>query len=69
MIEFNWYCANKKQDPDNIAFQQKFILDGMVKAGLIENDGWKQIRKLAHNFEVDKNNPRVEIILSEYNAI
>lgn len=69
VIEFNWYCANKKQDPDNIAFQQKFILDGMVKAGLIENDGWKQISKLVHHFEVDKNNPRVEIILNEYKAI
>lgn len=60
-VRFEWYCANKKQDPDNIAFQKKFILDGMVQAKLIQNDGWKQILGFEDVFRIDKENPRVEI--------
>lgn len=60
-LKFTWYCENRKQDPDNIAFQKKFILDGMVEAKFIENDGWKQILGFSDDFKIDKNNPRVEI--------
>ena len=49
-IEFVWHELNKKRDPSNIAFAKKFIEDGMVKAGLLENDGHKQIRKLSDRF-------------------
>lgn len=60
-LKFTWYCENRKQDPDNIAFQKKFVLDGMIKAKFIENDGWKQILGFSDHFEIDKDNPRVEI--------
>ena len=64
-LNITWYYKNKKQDPDNIAVGQKILLDGMVHAEIIENDGWKQIKGFSHNFEVDKENPRVEILISE----
>ncbi len=33
-----------KRDPSNIAAAAaKFIEDGLIKAGVIENDGWKQV--------------------------
>lgn len=60
-LKFTWYCKDKRQDPDNIAFQKKFVLDGMVKAGFIENDGWQQVLGFEDYFQVDKSNPRVEI--------
>jgi Holliday junction resolvase RusA-like endonuclease len=60
-LKFNWYMPNKKQDPDNISFQKKFVLDGMIKAKFLENDGWKQILGFSDYFDVDKDNPRVEI--------
>ena len=44
---------------------QKFIIDGLVKAGVLKNDGWAQIGDLNHSFEVDKENPRIEVILEE----
>ena len=47
---FTWYCANQKRDPDNIASAVKFILDAMVAAGTIPNDGWKQVGNLSHRF-------------------
>lgn len=35
---------NRKRDPDNIsAGAVKMLLDGLRKAGALENDGWKQV--------------------------
>lgn len=64
-VHFTWICKNKKKDPDNIAFAKKFILDGLVKAGVLENDGWKHIKGFTDMFKVDKDNPRVEVWLEE----
>lgn len=60
-LKFTWFDKDRKKDPDNIAFQKKFVLDGMVAAGFMENDGWKQIKGFSDYFFVDKENPRVEI--------
>ncbi|NFO72141.1 Holliday junction resolvase [Clostridium botulinum] len=64
-LDITWYCKNKRKDKDNIAAGIKFILDGLVKAKVIENDGWKEINNFTHKFEVDKNNPRTEIEIVE----
>jgi Holliday junction resolvase RusA-like endonuclease len=64
-INFTWHCENQKMDPDNICFAKKYILDGLVKAGVLQNDGWKQIKGFTDCFEVDKNNPRIEVELIE----
>ena len=56
----DWYTTGRK-DPDNIAFGIKFILDGLVKAEMLANDGHKQINSIHHNFYVDKENQRVEV--------
>lgn len=60
-LRFVWYCKNRREDPDNIHFKKKFILDGAVNAGLLENDGWRQIAGFEDVFKVDKGNVRVEI--------
>lgn len=52
-LNFIWHEKNKKRDPDNVAFCKKFILDGMVKAKLITNDGHKQIVSLTDEFVFD----------------
>lgn len=64
VISCTWYTANEKKDPDNVAFAKKFILDAIVKAGILKNDGRKQIKGFEDNFEVDKNE-RVEVELWE----
>jgi len=61
ILTFYWYCKDMKKDPDNIAFAKKFILDGMRDAGVLKNDGWKQITGFYDMFFVDKENPRVEV--------
>jgi Holliday junction resolvase RusA-like endonuclease len=60
-LHFHWYCKNKKKDPDNIAFAKKYILDGIVAAGALPNDGWDEVAGLQDSFTVDKDNPRVEV--------
>lgn len=64
-LTITWYCKNKRQDKDNIMAGTKFILDGLVTAGKIKNDGWKEIGDIAHKFKVDKENPRVEVEIQE----
>ena len=62
-LVITWYCKDKHKDPDNIAAAVKFIWDGLVAAGVIPNDGWKENAGWENHFEVDKQNPRVEIDL------
>lgn len=42
-LTFHWIEPNRKRDPDNIAAAKKFIIDGMVRAEIIGNDGWKHV--------------------------
>ena len=60
-----WYCKDRRRDPDNVSAGIKFVLDGLIQAGVLQNDGWKQIRSIRHEFSVDKQRPRVEVELKE----
>ena len=62
---FTWYMKDRRKDKDNIMAGQKFIFDGLQKAGILENDGWNEIGNISHRFEVDKKNPRVEVEIKE----
>ena len=63
-ITCHWHCPNRRSDPDNVAAGGlKMILDGLVKAGVLQGDGWRHIAGFEHLFFVDKHNPRVEIFL------
>ena len=53
-LEITWICKNKRRDKDNITAGEKFILDGLVQAGVVKNDGWNQIGDISHKFKVDK---------------
>ncbi|MDN6385504.1 MAG: hypothetical protein L0J65_01950 [Alkalibacterium sp.] len=60
-LQFDWYAKDRRSDKDNIAFMRKFVFDGWIKAGLLDNDGWQEIGNWTDNFHIDKDNPRVEI--------
>lgn len=64
-LYITWHCKNRRKDKDNIAVGVKFILDGLVEAGIIKNDGWREVGTIKHNFQVDKDNPRVEVLIRE----
>lgn len=63
-LQFLWIEPNRKRDKDNIAFAKKFILDALVNAGVIPNDGWKNVDSFSDSFSIDKSNPRVEVEIS-----
>jgi Holliday junction resolvase RusA-like endonuclease len=67
-IKFNWYCRDRRKDPDNIAFAKKFVLDGLVLAGVLKNDSFKSIAELHDCFHVDENNARVEVEILTVNV-
>ena len=64
VMTFTWYRRDKRTDPDNISFARKYILDGLVKAGVLENDGWGNISEFHDYFRKGKIN-RVEIEIEE----
>lgn len=65
-IDITYYCKNRRKDPDNIiGGGNKFVLDGLVKAGIIKDDGWRHVNSLNCRCRIDKDNPRVEIRIRE----
>lgn len=64
-LDITWYCKDRRKDKDNIMAGTKFILDGLVQAGVIQNDGWANIGEIRHKFDVDKQDPRVEVRITE----
>lgn len=57
-----YFATNQRHDADNTV--PKFILDGLVESGVIVDDNSRYITKLILQCEVDKENPRTEIIIN-----
>lgn len=67
-IEYHFYEPNAKRDKDNISgYFHKIFQDALVQAGIIENDGWKNIEGMSDYFHVDKKWPRIEVFIEECN--
>lgn len=65
-IIYNWYEKDRRRDKDNISsFGRKVIQDALVKAHILQNDGWKNIIGFEDRFEVDKRNPRIVVEIME----
>ena len=65
-IDYIWYEKNKKRDLDNISsFGRKVIQDALVDNGTLKNDGWENVIGFSDTFYIDKDNPRIEVIITE----
>lgn len=65
-MRYHWYEKNSRRDLDNISsFGRKVIQDALVKSGVLQNDGWKDIVGFDDAFYIDKNNPRIEVEIVE----
>jgi hypothetical protein len=61
---FVWREKNKRRDIDNVAGGgTKLVLDGLVKAGVLDGDGWRDVYSIEHRFQVDAKKPGVLVIL------
>lgn len=56
-----YFKVDRRHDLDNIS--PKFIFDGLVKAGFLIDDDYKHITSLNIQCDIDKNYPRVEILV------
>lgn len=54
VIHFTWVEDNKRRDLDGICFGKKFILDAMVKKGILDNDNRKHVAGFTDSFEYGK---------------
>lgn len=70
-IAIEWTEATKRRDSDNIQSSQKFILDSLVKNGVLKNDSRKYVKNVVHTIVDGKENSikvtfadEVEIIVS-----
>lgn len=65
-VEFRWVCVSCRQDPDNVTSGCKYVLDGMVRAGLVAGDGWRNVQAIKHSFTLDrKSGPGVEVVVTK----
>lgn len=60
-IVFTWHLKDRRKDLDNVAFAKKFVLDGLVAAGILPNDSMKYVSGFRDLFVVDVEGPRVDI--------
>ena len=56
VIEVDWHEATKRRDVDNIHSSVKFILDALVKNGILQNDGRKYVKQIHHTVIDDTKN-------------
>jgi Holliday junction resolvase RusA-like endonuclease len=44
MVRFEWHEKTQRRDADNIASAKKYILDALVKCGVLEDDSRKYVK-------------------------
>lgn len=65
-MEYKWVEPNKRRDLDNVSsYGRKIIQDALVKTGVLKDDGWNEVVGFSDRFEVDRKNPRIEVLIRE----
>jgi hypothetical protein len=65
-LHFLWCELHQRRDPDNVAAGgRKLALDGLVKAGVLQGDGWRWVTSWADSWVVDAKRPGVMVTIAE----
>lgn len=67
-LSMTFFEPNRRRDPDNVYSAAKYILDALVKEGVIENDNQRILpppEPIRYAYQVDGRNPRVEVEIVE----
>ena len=63
---FAWTTKDRRMDLDNVSHGQKYVIDGLVHAGILPDDTRKTVVSILHKFtEPDTKSPRVSIEINE----
>lgn len=69
-LHYHIYAKDKRRDRMNIgSAADKSFEDALQKCGKISNDGWNEIVNITFEFDIDKQNPRVEVTINEIKPI
>lgn len=60
-VTCEWHERDARRDLDNVAFAAKFVLDGLVMAGVIAGDDQAHVTGIEHRFLVSPDWPRVVV--------
>lgn len=66
IISFRWFEESRRRDIDNVAAAKKFVIDGLVKAGVISSDGWRGVQSFTDSFDVRPERPGVAVTIQRY---
>lgn len=66
VMHYSFYCENKMHDRMNVAsaFIKSFE-DALQKCNILKDDTWDLVGTPTLEFAIDKQNPRVEVIIEE----
>lgn len=64
-IRVKWFEKDKRRDYDNISAGFKVIADALVITGRIQGDSQRWMGPPQHDFAIDKENPRIEVTVSD----
>ncbi len=63
-FQFHFICPNRRRDKDNVVGGRKYLLDALVMAKILPNDGWDWVGDFHDTFSVNKKNPRVIVTIT-----
>lgn len=58
-VTVHYLCKSKRKDPDNVCGAIKFVMDGLVAAGVVAGDRWRNVLSLTQTWECNTNKPGV----------
>jgi Holliday junction resolvase RusA-like endonuclease len=64
-VAFEWWETTARRDPDNITAGAKLVLDGLVAAGVLPDDGQDEIAGLEHRFIRRAQSAGVHVTITE----
>ncbi len=60
-MTYTWHRKNKRTDPSNVAWGTKYIEDALQRAGVLRNDGPREIASITHQYVYDADENYVEV--------
>lgn len=64
-VRTTFYEPDMRRDADNVGFARKFVLDGLVAAGVIKDDSRKYVEQCPDRVLTDRARPRVVVEASD----
>lgn len=65
-IKYRFFVGdNRRRDSANLIQSQKPAIDGLVDAGVIRDDCWQALRIVGVDVVIDRDKPRVELVIEE----